>query len=216
MPALMTKKNIAALVIAIIIVVIAFAEMAGWPFLAQPMQSKISDLLKRQVILGENTHQDKTIQQASTVEPFSVRFLGGITLETQKLVISAPGWSNKPYFVNADQVALKLRYIDIWRAYKGKPIRIKSLQAQNLQAYIERLDDGRASWQFTQPPQKQTQSVRIPTFDYLSLAKAFVQINDVPTQSNIKANVSFSNVKDRKSTRLNSSHSTLSRMPSSA
>ena len=180
-----TKKIAVFLTIVFLMIGIALAEFAGWPFLAQPLQNQISKKINRPLNIGSNT------QQLSNTKPFSIRFFGGITLKAQKLVISAPKWSTKPYFINADNIALKLRYIDVWRAYQGKPIRIKSFQAKNLQAYFERLADGRASWQFNIAPKAQNKPPRIPKFDHLSLTKAFVQINDVPTHSNIDANLSL-------------------------
>ena len=177
---------------------IVLAEYAGWPFLAQPLQNQISKKINRPLNIGGNA------QQPSNTKLFSIRFFGGISLKTQKLVISAPKWSTKPYFLHADNIALKLRYIDVWRAYQGKPIRIKSFSAQNLQAYFERLADGRASWQFNEPTKSQYNLPRIPKFDYLSLTKAFVKIDDVPTQSNIDANLSLVTTPDQSNERKNS------------
>ena len=198
MSSFFTKKIAVALIIVFLMLGIVLAEYAGWPFLAQPLQNQISKKINRPLNIGGNA------QQPSNTKLFSIRFFGGISLKTQKLVISAPKWSTKPYFLHADNIALKLRYIDVWRAYQGKPIRIKSFSAQNLQAYFERLADGRASWQFNEPTKSQYNLPRIPKFDYLSLTKAFVKINDVPTQSNIDANLSLVTTPAQSTERKNS------------
>ncbi len=189
-----TKKSMFLLIVALFVLGFALAEMAGWPFLAKPLQNKISELIDRKVMFNEkNNANSQQIPPAKylTAQTFSLQFLGGISLNTQQLIISAPNWSNKPYFIDAKNVALQLRYVDLWRAYSGKPIVIKNLQAKSFQANLERLEDGRASWQFKKQ-KAQDQPVVFPKFDNLAIEKAFVQINDVPTQSNIKAKLVFS------------------------
>jgi hypothetical protein len=62
--------------------------------------------------------------------------------------IAAPAWSLAPDMLHARDVVLTISYADLWRAHRGHPLRIHALQAAELDASFERLQDGRASWLF--------------------------------------------------------------------
>ncbi|MFH1815577.1 MAG: AsmA family protein [Pseudomonadota bacterium] len=116
---------------------IAIAEWRGWPFLASPLQNMLSGQLERRV---------RFIDDAPGT--FAVRFIGGVRLHSARLDIASAPWSTAPHLVSGRDVRLRLRYIDLWRAWRGQALRIESLQAGSLDAHLERLADGRASWQF--------------------------------------------------------------------
>ena len=139
------KWNIFASLIAVLIIAIALGERAGWPFLAAPLEKKLSSLLNRAVSFDSENRVNLSDEIGHVVEkkPFQIRFLGGLTLTTAKLNIAKPVWSSKPHFVDAKNITLKLRYTDIWHAYRGQALRIKSLQAAQFDGYLERKDDGR-------------------------------------------------------------------------
>lgn len=217
-----TKKwSIFAGLIAIAIVGAALLENAGWPFLAAPLEKQLSSLLDRQISfksenLSISTQTNLPDNQTPKRQLFRVTFLGGLTLQSVKLHIAAPNWSKNPHFIEADNVKLKLRYIDLWRAYNGHPIRIKSLQATKLDSYIERMSDGRASWQFSNKPTDPNKPVQLPSFDELLVTNGLLHIADVPLKSKIEAKVSLANnsidaqPKTSKSTELKSNTLTAS------
>ena len=70
---------------------------------------------------------------------------------SSRLEVGAPAWSAAPHLLLAEDVDLTLRYTDLWRAYRAGPLRIERLQARTLDGVLERLADGRASWQFAAP-----------------------------------------------------------------
>ena len=197
------KWRTIGLITAAVIISIVLGELAGWPFLATPLENKLSALMARKVNFDQsNKAQSPKIstdasqlndKQATETQSFHISFIGGLALTTAKLFIAAPSWSSKPHFINADNVLFKLRYIDVWRAYRGQPLSIKSFQAGKFDGYIERKADGRASWQFSNKPSDPKQPLRIPTFDQLLLTDGFLHIDDVPLKSKIEAKVSLVN-----------------------
>jgi AsmA family protein len=194
-----TKKwSILTGIIATFMVVITWCEYKGWPFLAVPLEQQLSSLLNRQVSFKQETtgslpqikQQDKSVLKPSF---FRVYFLGGVTLQTSTLRIAAPSWSKAPHFIDAENVKLTLRYADMWRAYQGHPVRVKSLQASKLDGYVERKSDGRATWQFSDTPRDPNKSIQMPSFDELVLTNGLLRIDDVPLKSKIEAKLSLTN-----------------------
>ena len=159
--------------------------------LTRPSQTKANQTKPNQTKSSQSYINPTVQNQPTKVELFQVKFLGGVVLKTAQLYIAAPAWSSKPYFVEGNNVVLKLRYIDIWRAYRGQPIRIKSLQATTLNSYIERKADGRASWQFRNKIRDPNKPVRLPTFDQLLLTNGLLHIEDAPLKSNIEAQLTL-------------------------
>ena len=45
----------------------------------------------------------------------------------------------QPHLLLARDVELRLRYIDLWRAWRGQPLRIEQLRASRLVTDLERL-----------------------------------------------------------------------------
>lgn len=156
---------------------IALCEWWGWPFLATPLQRTASKALDRQVTLAA---------------PVQIHFVGGLRLSVAQLGIAAPTWSTAPHLVQAHEVALALRYTDLWRAYQGQPLRIHSLQATALNATLERQTDGRASWQFgAKPSTPSTDPMPVPLFGNLLVTQGVLRYKDVPWAIDVEAHLSL-------------------------
>jgi len=169
------NRAAALLAIALPAAIVALGECLGWPFLAVPAQRLLAEAL------------DRPVQMATAADPgaagaqgFGIRLLGGLRLHAPGLEIGAPAWSQAPYLMRAREVTIELRYVDLWRAHRGQPVRIERLRAASLDGHLERLADGRASWQFgpEQPPT--AQPVPIPTFGSLQVASGTLHFSDVP------------------------------------
>ena len=171
---------------------VAIEEWLGWPFLAAPLQRVLSDKLDRPVRISTNTDLDANSNRASSPKGFQVHFLGGVRLYAPQLEIAAPAWSGSPHLLLARDIALELRYTDLWRAYRGQPLRIRSLQADVLDANLEREADGRATWQFGPDPTAGADQP-LPLFDHLQVANGTLRYRDDPYAIDTEARFSLKN-----------------------
>ena len=177
-----------------VVVALAIGESLGWPFLAQPLQRLLSAKLNRRVSIFTDGNAD-----ASDLKPFQLRFIGGLQLQAPQLEIAAPPWSAAPHMLSGRDVTLELRYSDLWRTYRGQPLRIHRLQAATLDGYLERLMDGRASWQFGQhqtPPPPTTDPAQprlVPVFGSLQVANGLIRYKDLPLAIDVEARLSLAN-----------------------
>ena len=123
---------------------------------------------------------------------FRVRFLGGVHLTAPWLTVAAPDWSAAPYLMQAQDVVLDLRYADLWRAWRGQPLRIQGLQARRLDAHLERQADGRVSWQLGPDhlPDPSAPPPALPVVERLAVAQGQVQVQDVPESLSLQADLS--------------------------
>jgi len=172
---------------------IAIGEWLGWPFLAAPLQRTLSEKLNRQVSFAASADQS-----TSSPASFRMRFIGGVHVSTSHLYIAAPAWSKAPHLLNANDVVLDLRYVDLLRAYRGGPLRINRLKAGVLDGNLQRLADRRATWQFglTPPPAPKTEAdgpLPIPRFGHLQITKGTIKYRDVPLTIDIEAQLSLVN-----------------------
>ena len=174
---------VAAAVSGALVVGVVACEVAGWPFLAKPVERTLGRMLEREVQLGnESSHA-------------TVRFFGGLEVDVPHLQIGAPGWSKRPFFLQARNAQMHLSYGDLWRAKKGAPLDIDLLRADNLTVHAERMADGRASWVFgglQKPTEKPTEDKEgkpnvFPTVRELRVNAGQLTYVDEPLKADIVA-----------------------------
>ncbi|MCW7537841.1 AsmA family protein [Aquabacterium sp. A7-Y] len=163
--------GIALLLLALLVLAFAACEMAGWPFLRQPIERTLEKRLQREVVIGED---------------FRLSLLGGIRLRSDRFVIGAPSWAiergHPEELVRADQVVLALPYATVLMPLRQEPgaaLHIKALEVQRMQAALWRGADGRANWQFAPPEQApKPGAAPVPTFDRLVVGGGEVRYQD--------------------------------------
>lgn len=158
---------------------LAVGEWLGWPYLKTPLERLLSDTLQRRVWLGPRA-ADGTDRQGPA-GALKVHILGGLRIEAPQLEIAAPAWSTAPHVLLAHDVAIEMRYSDLWRAHRGEPLRIKRLRARALDSHLERLSDGRTSWQFGPAPPPSglpTKPMPWPLFEDLSVTSGALRYRD--------------------------------------
>ena len=174
-----------AIVLALVVAV-GVCEALGWPFLVGPMQSILSKKLDRKVQFSPD---------AATPAKVRIGLIGRIKLDADYLLIGAPPWSQAPHMLLARDARLRLAYFDLWRAYRGEPLRIRNLQASALDGQLERRADGLASWQFGAAPAPTAASgppPKLPTFDRLQVGQGTLAYRDAPLTLNLDAKFSLS------------------------
>jgi len=171
--------------VAALFVAILVCEAIGWPFLVGPIQHRLEAMLDRRVVLGGDA------QPASGVR---IGLLGSVRVRAGSIEIGAPAWSPTPHTLLAREANLKLGYVDLWRAWHGAPLRIASLDAASLDAFLERRADGRASWQFGKKKDEQADRAEasLPTFGRLAVGDGHVLYVDEVLPAGIDARFALS------------------------
>ncbi|MDP3085626.1 MAG: hypothetical protein Q8N44_18305, partial [Rubrivivax sp.] len=174
---------------------LAAGEGLGWPFLAAPLQSLLSERLQRQVSFDPADATPAALPVPPVPpEGFRVRFLGGVRLQAPQLAVAAPDWSRAPHLLRAQAVTLELRYVDLWRAARGQPLRIERLHAATLDGQLERLADGRVSWQFGPPPAAPTSATAPrpwPSFGDLQVVGGSLHYRDALLDTDVQVRLSL-------------------------
>ncbi|MEP7099714.1 MAG: AsmA family protein [Burkholderiales bacterium] len=172
-------------VAAAIVVAFGICEALGWPFLAAPMQRWIGNTLQRRVMFSEDPSSQPKV---------AIHLLGGIRVSAGYIEIGAPSWSQEPHMLQARDANLTFGYLDLWRASQGKPLHIRELSASQLDSRIERLADGRASWQFgkkSDTPDTSAQPTAMPSFGRLQVGAGTTKYRDALVTANVDATFSL-------------------------
>jgi uncharacterized protein involved in outer membrane biogenesis len=180
---------VVAALLACVLTGVAVGEWLGWPFLATPLQRVLSDALDRRVRFAVDSDAS-----AASADGVRVRFLGGLRIAAPYLEIAAPAWSTAPHLLLAREVSVALRYVDLWRAHRGQPLRIERLQASTLDGNLERLADGRASWEFAarhEPADPKAPDKPPISFGKLEVSKGDVHYRDVPAAIDVEIKLSL-------------------------
>lgn len=170
--------------LSLIILAIAIAEIMGWPFLAKPAERVLNDMLDRKVSLSA---------PEQTKPEFKLKLIGGIRLELGYFELASPEWSKAPHMLQGKNVTLALNYGDLlkWRKDTSSAFRVETLKAESLDGYIERLADGRASWQFSTEPVEEKEPAPIPEFGLLAIESGVIRYQDAPLALNLNATLSL-------------------------
>lgn len=171
-------------ILLMLLIFLAIGEYLGWPFLAKPIEKSLTKILNQRVSIADHD--------------FQVRFFGGIRMHIAQLDIAAPVWSKSSHLMIAKQLFLDIRYIDLWHAYRDQPLYIQRLQADYLDANVERLLDGRNSWQSKTNSTSKTASVILPSFGRLAVTKGQLHYVDALLLADVNADFSLDNAASNK------------------
>ncbi len=167
--------------LAVLVLVVVGCELAGWPFLAGPLERALASATKREVRLGGSGEDGGATR---------IHLFGGIRISTSRLHVGAPDWSRQPYFVDAHDIELKLPYSSLWRLRRGETLHVRSLEIARVDVRAERDAQGRSSWQFEAPADKPKKpAAGLPEFDRLHVGAGDVLYDDAPLKLHVDAKV---------------------------
>jgi uncharacterized protein involved in outer membrane biogenesis len=159
-----------ALALAVLVGAVLVCEAAGWPFLVAPLQHRLAATLARQVELGDASERPR------------IGLLGSVHVTAHHVRVGAPPWSSTPHTFLAEDARVRLRYRDLWHAYRTGQLRIDALGARRFDAQFERLADGRASWEFKPHQPSSGGSVTdLPVFGHLHVDDGSFVLRDAQT-----------------------------------
>lgn len=154
------------------ILVIAVCEALGWPFLRVPFERFAGEQLQRTVRISA---------------PFQLRLIGSVRLKVGGLWISAPPEFDVPHFVSTDKANIELRYADLYQLKRSDLLRIKSLEADQIDARLIRHQDGIATWHFKREPNRPKP---FPTIEKLIATKGYAEVVDAMHEADLKVEFS--------------------------
>jgi AsmA family protein len=157
----------------LILVGLALAEAFGWPFLRGPLEARLGRQLEREVRIAE---------------PFRLHLLGSVRLEAGGLWIAAPEGFERPHFVDAQGLAMKLRYRDLLALRERPGLRIADMKVERLDAQLLRHADGQSTWQ--SPRQAEEAEARgepspPPQVDHLLVGAGQVVLRDAKSGADL-------------------------------
>jgi AsmA family protein len=166
-----------------LLAIVLVCEAIGWPFLVGPVQDRLAQLLDRRVVFASG----------SGGSGVRIGLLGSVRVRAESIEIGAPQWSPARHTLLARDAALKLGYLDLWRAYRGGTLHIRELEAGELDAILERRTDGRASWQFgsRQKDDAAKEEASLPTFGRLAVGDGHVLYLDQVLPAGVDARFSL-------------------------
>jgi uncharacterized protein involved in outer membrane biogenesis len=170
---------------------VAVCEWRGWPFLERPAERWLSQRLDREVDFQDAA--DDT--NGGPGRRFHLRMIGPLRFEAAGLRIANPDWSQQQPMLQAHDAQLRLRWRDVFALRRGEPLRIESLVADRLHLQLQRLPDGRSSWQFGNPNPKADEPGRSGfeglRFGRLAVREGRVLMDDRPMQLAFDARLSL-------------------------
>ena len=175
------RLKIAAVLLALLAIGLAIGESTGWPVLVGPLQRRVETLLDRPLRLSENGGPTQV----------SIRLLPRLRVRAAYVRLDAPGWSAEPHMLLARDVDLQLRYVDLLRARRGQALHVHALSASMVDARLERVANGDASWQFNTADAADDAPARLPTFGSLKVTAGKVVARDALTGVDLDATFSM-------------------------
>ncbi len=150
--------------------VILIGELMQWPLLKRPFQSLA---------------QSATRAEVSFDGDFAARLFWQPFVSVQHLKVSSPPYPQLDHLLDANGVTLHWRWGDLWRAWRGQPLRLQSLRAETLDLQLVRDMNGRASWQIFDEKSDGEEGDPLPRFDRLAIDRGNIRFTDAPLATHI-------------------------------
>jgi AsmA family protein len=159
------QRTLIGVVAALALGVVAL-EIAGWPFLRQPVERAMA----------------RAMAVPTTLQgPFKLHLFWRPRLEVDHLNIGSDPRYGVPHLLDARNVVLAWRWVDVWRWRQGEALRVQALQADTLDAHLRRTGDGQANWLLgdqSKPKDPQADGFDLPRFGTLMVGRGQIDWRD--------------------------------------
>lgn len=164
---------------AVLLGAFALGELAGWPFLHGPLAQQIARLTGAPVTLEG---------------PFRAQLLVDPGIAVESVTIGAGPAVDVPHLLQAERLVIRWRWHDLWRARLGGTLRLKVLQADQIDAHLVRLANGDSSWALarSQSQNKATGAAELPQIEHLLLRTGQITYRDERQAINLQAHITQS------------------------
>ncbi len=170
--------RILGVTVAVLVGAIALGEVAGWPFLRGPIAQQLSKLTGATADLEGN---------------FRVQLLVRPGIAVDRVTLGTSPEMKVPHLMQAEGLAVQWRWGDLWRTRQGAPLRLKRLEADQIDAHLVRLANGNASWTPERPSKKaDAASTELPQIDTLVLRAGDINYRDESQNVNLTAHITQS------------------------
>lgn len=164
-----------AVIGAVLLGAVALGELAGWPFLRTPLAQQLSKLTGSTVSLEGAFRAQLLIQPGIAVD--------SVTLGSGSAV-------KVPHLLQAEGLVVRWRWSDLWHSRQGAPLRLKRLEADQIDAYLVRLANGNTSWAPARAqPDGDVTPTELPQVETLVLRAGTIVYRDEPLDINLQARV---------------------------
>lgn len=137
-----------ALGFGVLLGLLALGELTGWPFSRSPLTQQLSKLTGSTASLEGNLR-------------VQLLFRPGIAIE--RLTLGSRSEMKVQHLLQAEGFVVRWRWSDLWRTRQGTPLRLKRLEANQIDAHLVRLANGDASWAADQADApRQEKSTELP------------------------------------------------------
>ncbi len=161
---------------------LALGELTGWPFLRSPLTQQLSKL---------------TGSTASLEGDFRVQLLFRPGIAIERLTLGSRSEMKVPHLLQAEGFVVRWRWSDLWRTRQGTPLRLKRLEANQIDAHLVRLANGDASWATAQAKAtSQENSTELPQIETLVLRSGDIVYRDEMLNIALKAHIAQSTESD--------------------
>ena len=163
---------------AVLLGLLALGELAGWPFLRTPLAQQVAKLTGSPVSLEGSFRAQLLIQPGISVE---------------RVTLGSGSDVKVPHLLQAEGFKVRWRWSDLWQSRQGAPLKLKRLEADQIDAHLVRLTDGNASWAAARAESDDNASpTELPQIETLVLRAGNIVYRDEPLNINLLARITQS------------------------
>lgn len=170
--------RIAVITAAALLGLLALGELAGWPFLRVPMAQQLSKVTGSPVSLEGGFRAQ-------------LLFKPGIAVE--RITVGSGSAVEVPHLLQAEGFKVQWRLSDLWHSRQGAPLKLRRLEADQIDAHLVRLANGNASWAPARAEtDRDTTPTELPQIETLVLRKGTIVYRDEPLNINLQGQITQS------------------------